>query len=75
MKPTARIRNANDGALWLFVDPPQAIKVSADDLNNFIEERLGLRDAGSVAYAIMPDEVEAIRDACNAWLEEKTDNE
>ena len=71
MKPTARIRPAKDDGLWLFVDAPGVRKNSADDLNEHIKETLGVRDTGSVAYAILPEEVEAIRDACQEWLEEK----
>ena len=36
IKPTARIRPAKDGALWLFVDAPGVRKNSADDLNEYI---------------------------------------
>jgi len=68
-KPTARIRPAKNDALWLLVDPPGANKMAAEDLNTFVTETLGIRDAGAVAYAILPNEVEAIRDACNEWLQ------
>lgn len=70
--PTARIRPAKDGALWLFVDHPGENKVSADDLTESIKEHLSLREPGAIAYAILPEEVEAIRDACNDWLERES---
>ena len=70
-KVTARICKADGRGLWLFVDAPGVRKNSADDLNEHIKETLGVRDTGSVAYAILPEEVEAIRDACQEWLEEK----
>ena len=68
-KPTARIRTAKNDSLWLLVDPPGANKVAAEDLNTFVTETLGIRDAGAVAYAILPDEVEAIMLACQEWLQ------
>lgn len=39
-------------------------------LDELIKDTLGVRDTGSAAYAILPEEVEAIRDACQEWLEE-----
>lgn len=69
-KVTARIRKTDGHGLWLFVDAPGVRKNSADDLNEYIKDTLGVRDTGSVAYAILPDEVEAIRDACQEWLED-----
>jgi hypothetical protein len=68
MKPTARIVNTKDKGLWLFVNKPD----NTDDLSEHFKKALDVDDSiGSVAYAILPEEVEAIRDACQEWLEGK----
>lgn len=69
LKPTARIRPAKDNSLWLLVNPPGSNVMAAEDLNDFITETLGVRDTGAVAYAILPEEVEAIMLACKEYLE------
>lgn len=67
---TARIRQAESGRLWLFIDQLEANRVSVEDVDLFTASRME-DEAGSVAYAILPAEVAAIRDACNAWLNEQ----
>ena len=75
MKLTGRIREANEGkGLWLFIDREEDIKTHPDDIMN----ALGISDreedgAGRVAYAVLPEEVVVIRDACNEWLKENGD--
>lgn len=62
---TARIRPVKNGkGLWLLVDKT-GNKPSADDLPAPWQE------SGDVAYAITDDEVEAIRDACNNYLDKR----
>lgn len=61
----------NPKALWLYVTRnPQG-----SDMLESIQSIMGMRrtegDEENTAYAILPDEVEAIRDACNEWLEKK----
>ena len=70
IKITARIRKAKGKGLWLFIDREGDIKNNAEDIANVLG--VGTRDedeAGRVAYAIVPEEVIAIRDACNEYLE------
>lgn len=73
MKTTARIQQAKSGELWLFVDAPDK-PITADDSSTFIQDTLGVREPGGAAYAILPEEVEAIRDACNEYLDSKGDS-
>lgn len=71
-KITARIRKPSTGkGLWLFVDREGDMKNHPDDIIN----ALGISEReedkpGRVAYAILPQEIKAIRDACNEWLKE-----
>lgn len=56
--------------LWLVVDNTGADR----SYDHFADELALPRDqdiAGGVAYAVLPEEIEAIRDACNAYLEDK----
>lgn len=71
--PTARIRPSKDGkGLWLFIDEPNLSKAAVEDVEmfNHIKDFPDVKSkVGGVAYPLMPEEVEAIRDACNEWLE------
>jgi predicted flap endonuclease-1-like 5' DNA nuclease len=75
MKITARIEQAkaDEGtdALWLFIDR-QERKTHVDDLRDILGVGERAEDEGNVAYAILASEVEAIRDACESWLEEES---
>lgn len=58
--------------MWLLVGRPGQNKVSAEDLNTIVGSNPREEDlAGEVAYAILPEEVSAIRDACEVWLDEQ----
>lgn len=69
---TARIEPAggrNQSGLWLFIDNHAdlqfdhgIVESSRDDL---------LDEAGRVAMPLLPEEVEAVRDACQAWLDKQ----
>jgi len=64
---TGRIKEDKNGeGLWLLVD-----KVGSSQADNLIEEQPLSRESGSVAWAVLPEEVEAIRDACNDYLRDK----
>jgi hypothetical protein len=67
---TARIRPATGRGLWLFVDRAGDNRVSAEDLNEFGFTREE-DELGRVAYAVLPEEIAAIRDACDAWLADR----
>lgn len=70
---TARIRPAKGGALWILIDREGKNKASAEDLNWIQgDSPRSDDDLNNVAYAILPDEVTAIRDACEVWLDERT---
>jgi len=56
----------NGGGLWLLVD-----KIGSSRAENLIEEQPLSRETGSVAWAVLPEEIEAIRDACNDYLRDK----
>ncbi len=64
---SARIRPSEGRGLWLFIDQIGMNKVSAEDLNMLDFARIE-NEAGQVAYAILPEEVEAIKQACEEWL-------
>ncbi len=64
---TARIRPSNGRGLWLFVDRVGDSKTAAADLNGFVSTREE-DELGGVAYAILPEEVQAIKTACEDWL-------
>lgn len=63
----AKIQKGSKGELWLFVDRDDTRKTQADDLSDMHRSE----DEGNVAYPILGDEVEAIRDACNVFLNER----
>lgn len=65
MNITARISSSkSDKGLWLFIDKKEGI--------NHIAHALSVDDPGGTAWAILPEEVEAIRNACNEWLEHES---
>ena len=55
-------------ALWLLVDRDSTKVTSTHGLSEIFEGCT----KGKVAYAIHASEVEAIRNACNRWLEEES---
>lgn len=72
VKITGRIREATEGkGLWLFIDREGDIKNSPDDIFSALGVTEREEDtAGRVAYAILPEEVRAIKEACDEWLAE-----
>lgn len=67
MKAYIKQDTKNSKALWLIVeteDKPAEIETIMGTLRT--ED-----SAGNVAYAIVEEEVEAIRDACDKWLKNK----
>ena len=69
-KITARISPVVDGrGLFLLIDSP-ITQDSTDTPDQFDLLRDDyLNTAGDVAFPILPEEIEAIRDACQKWLD------
>lgn len=68
-KPKAYIRPARGNGLWLLIDP-----MGVTEVNGYILPHKDMiwpeeaRKVLTVAYPIMHEEVETIRDACNEYL-------
>lgn len=64
----AYIKPHKDDALWLIVE--RKFKPIDEASVEFLKEVFGSEDEDeNIAYAIMKDEVEAIKDACEEYLE------
>jgi hypothetical protein len=64
---TGRIKQEENGkGLWLLVDD-----LGGQRAENLIDELTQPREKGNVAWAVLPEEIEAIRDACNDYLRDK----
>lgn len=64
----ARIQKADEtGALWLFIDRDDNRLKDVEEVSEIMFD-LHIKDEGNVAWALLDDEVEVVRDACNEWL-------
>jgi hypothetical protein len=67
MKAYIKQEKKNSKEFWLFVDRGLQSEKVESIMGMFREED----DEDSVAYPILEDEIEAIRDACNEYLNSK----